>query len=381
MFNFNKGDNMEDKIKTLTDIIVNYSLDVKENEKVLITYQNHNCNTLVKELIKKIVLRKGIVFVNYNDPDINTFLKENTTTKRIDLIKEYQKFEVDNFDSFIDIRYNLNDYETKNIPDSIRDEIKKKTYDIHDKRVNERKWVLLNYPSYVDSFKSKMKYEDFVNYCLEVMTIDYLKMKKDIVPLQKLLDKTKKVQIKGIGTNLTFSIKGMKSIPCTGEMNIPDGEIFTCPVKTSVNGVITYNTTSTYNGEVFSNICLQFKDGKIISATCSEEEKNEKLNKIFDTDKGSRYIGEFSLGLNPRILHPMGDILFDEKIIGSIHFTPGSAYKECYNGNNSNIHWDLVLIQRKEYGGGELYFDDVLIRKDGVFITDELKHLNYDLNV
>ena len=379
MYNFNKGDSMEEKIKKLADIIVNYSLDVKEDEKVLITYQSSDCNNLVKELIKMIILRKGIVFVNYNDPSISTLLKENTTSKRIELIKEYQKFEVDNFDSFIDIRYNLNDYETKNIPDKIRDEIKKKTYDIHDKRVNERKWVLLNYPSYVDSFKSKMKYEDFVNYCLDVMTIDYNKMKEDILPLKKLLDKTKKVKIKGNGTNLTFSIKGMKSVPCTGEMNIPDGEIFTCPVKTSVNGIITYNTTSTYNGEVFSNICLEFKDGKIINATCSEEEKNEKLNKIFDTDKGSRYIGEFSLGLNPKILHPMGDILFDEKIIGSIHFTPGAAYKECYNGNNSNIHWDLVLIERSEYGGGELYFDDRLIRKDGLFVIDELKHLNYDL--
>lgn len=370
---------MEEKIKKLAELIVNYSLDIKEDEKVLITYQSMECNNLIKELIRLINLRKGIVFVNYNDLEISTILKEKTTTKRIDLIKEYQKFEVDYFDSFIDIKYNLNDYETKNIPDSIRDEIKKKTYDIHDIRVNKRKWVLLNYPSYVDSFKSKMKYEDFVNYSLDVMTIDYEKMKKDILPLKELLDKTKIVKIKGKGTDLSFSIKGMKSVPCTGEMNIPDGEIFSCPVKDSVNGIITYNTTSTYNGEVFSNVSLEFKDGKIINATCNEEEKNIKLNKIFDTDEGSRYIGEFSLGLNPKILNPMGDILFDEKIIGSIHFTPGAAYKECYNGNDSNIHWDLVLIQRKEYGGGELYFDDRLIRKDGLFVIDELKHLNYDL--
>ncbi|MBQ7136693.1 MAG: aminopeptidase [Bacilli bacterium] len=370
---------MNEKIKKLAETIVNYSLNVKEDEHVLITYQSIESRELVKELINQIVLRKGIPFTNYVDPFISNLLKEKTTSKRIELIKEYQQFELDHFDSFINIKYNLNDYETKNIPDSIRDEIKRKTYEIHDKIVNERKWVLLNYPSYVDGFKSKMKYEDFLNYSFDVMTIDYSKMSEDIKPLQKLMDKTNKVRIIGKDTDITFSIKGMKSVPCTGEMNIPDGEIFSCPIKNSVNGVITYNTTSTYNGEVFSNIRLEFKDGKIINATCNEEDKNEKLNKIFDTDEGSRYVGEFSLGLNPKVLHPMGDILFDEKIIGSIHFTPGAAYKECYNGNDSNIHWDLVLIQRKEYGGGELYFDDVLIRKDGLFVIDELEHLNYDL--
>lgn len=370
---------MEEKIKNLAEIIVSYSLNVKEDEKVLITYQSTECRLLVQELINKIISRKGIVFTNYMDPFINVNLKEKTNSKRISLIKDYQQFELDHFDSFVDIKYNLNDYEAKNIKDSIRDEIKKTTYKIHDKRVNERKWVLLNYPSYVDAYKAKMKYEDFLNYCLDVMTFDYSKMKDEISYLKKLMDKTDKVRIVGKDTDISFSIKGMPSVPCTGEMNIPDGEIFTCPVKKSVNGKISYNTTSTYNGEVFSNIKLEFKDGKIINATCDEESKNEKLNKIFSTDEGSKYVGEFSLGLNPKIMHPMGDILFDEKIIGSIHFTPGAAYKECYNGNDSNIHWDLVLIQRKEYGGGEFYFDDVLIRKDGLFVLDELKNLNYNL--
>ena len=370
---------MEEKIKQLASTIVNYSLKVKENDKVLITYQTVDARNLVKELIKNINEVGGIVFTNYVDPFISNILKEQSTAKRIDLMKEYQKFELDHFDSFINIKYNLNDYESKNIPDETRDLINKKTYALHNKLVNDRKWVLLNYPSYVDSFKSKMKYEDFKTFAFDVMTVDYQKMMQDIKPLQELMEKTDKVRIVGEGTDITFSIKGLPVIPCVGESNIPDGEIFTSPLKTSVNGIITYNTTSTYNGEVFSNIRLEFKNGKIIKASCSEVSKNKKLNDIFDTDKGSKYIGEFSLGLNPKILDPMGDILYDEKIIGSIHFTPGAAYKECYNGNNSTIHWDLVLIQRKEYGGGELYFDDKLIRKDGLFVPSNLKHLNYDL--
>lgn len=379
MYMIKKGDDMEEKIKKLADIIVNYSLNIKEDEKVLITYQTTEARTLVKEIIQKINLRKGVAFTNYVDPFLSNLLKETSTSKRIDLMREYQKFELEHFDSFVNIRYNLNDYEAKDINETIRNEINKKTYDIHDKMVNERKWVLLNYPSYVDSFKAKTKFENFLNYSLDVMTLDYSKMKEDIKPLKQLIEKTDKVRIIGEGTDITFSIKNMPVIPCVGESNIPDGEIFTCPIKNSVNGVITYNTSSTYHGEVFTNIRLEFKDGKIMNATCEEKEKNEKLNKIFDTDEGSRYIGEFSLGLNPKILHPMGDILFDEKIIGSIHFTPGAAYKESYNGNDSSVHWDLVLIQRKDYGGGEIYFDDKLIRKDGLFVLDELQHLNYNL--
>ena len=102
------------------------------------------------------------------------------------------------------------------------------------------------------------------------------------------------------------------------------------------------------------------------------------MNDIFDSDEGARYVGEFSLGLNPNIKEPMGDILYDEKICGSIHFTPGTCYNECDNGNYSQVHWDLVLIQRKDYGGGEIYFDNRLIRKDGLFVIDELKPLNYE---
>jgi aminopeptidase len=166
----------------------------------------------------------------------------------------------------------------------------------------------------------------------------------------------------------------MPIIPCTGECNIPDGEIFTAPIKNSVNGKITYNTPSPYHGNIYNHVSLEFKDGKIVNATC--DEGDDKINEIFDTDEGSRYIGEFAIGLNPKILKPVGDILFDEKIIGSIHFTPGMAYKEAYNGNDSDIHWDLVLIEREEYGGGKLYFDDKLVRENGKFVLDELKHLN-----
>lgn len=187
------------------------------------------------------------------------------------------------------------------------------------------------------------------------------------------MDKTDKVRIVAPETDLTFSIKGINAVKCAGKLNIPDGEVYTAPVKNSVNGTIKYNAPSIEQGLKFENVKLTFKDGKIVEATGNY---TEKLNEIFNTDEGARFVGEFAIGVNPYVTKPIGDILFDEKISGSIHFTPGCCYDDAFNGNISSIHWDLVLIQLENYGGGEIYFDDVLIRKNGIFVLDELKPLN-----
>jgi aminopeptidase len=220
---------------------------------------------------------------------------------------------------------------------------------------------------------AEMSTEHFEDFYFKVCNLDYKKMSNAMDSLVELMNKTDKVRITGTNTDISFSIKGLPAVKCSGNFNIPDGEIFTAPVKESVNGYITYNAPSIYNGFTFENIRLDFKNGKIIDA---KSNNTEKLNQILDTDSGARYIGEFAIGVNPYIDKPMKDILFDEKIKGSIHFTPGSTYDECSNGNQSAIHWDLVLIQREEYGGGEIWFDDKLIRKNGIFIVDNLKNLN-----
>lgn len=364
------------KLEQLANTIVNYSLETKKNENILIEAGSVDANPLIKEIVKQIINDEANVVVRYSDSTIFNLIEENTSNKKINLIYEQRKFDVDHFDSFIKIRCNQNDYDSKNISSDILKKIGIQLQDVNDIRINERKWVLFNYPTNVDAYKAKMTYEEFYDFSLEVMCYDYKKMAKDIEPLKKLMDNTDLVRIVSPDTDLTFSIKNMPIIPCVGNMNIPDGEIYCAPVKNSVNGCIKYNTPSPYRGIVFEGVKLIFKDGKIIEATCDNKEYQNKLDEIFDTDEGSRFVGEFSLGLNPLILNPMGDILFDEKIKGSIHFTPGCAYKDSYNGNTSSIHWDMVLIQRKEYGGGEIYFDHTLIRKDGKFVLDELQSLN-----
>ena len=363
------------KLNKLANTIINYSLHLKENSRVVVSFTKE-ATPLVEELIKEAQKIKAIMVLNMYDPKLNARLLEKSTDNRLEHLKKIKEFEVENYDAYIQIRTENNDYERKNIPKEIIKKFGAMTQAVDDIRINQREWVLLNYPTDLDAYKSKMTSDEFNDFALEVMTVDYQKMSIDIEPLKILMEKTDKVRITSPGTDITFSIKGMPAIPCCGEKNIPDGELYSAPIKDSVNGTITYNTPSPYQGNVYNNVSLTFENGKIIKATCDGD--NEKLNEIFDTDNGARYVGEFALGFNPKILYPMGDILYDEKILGSLHFTPGRCYADCDNGNVSSIHWDMVLIQREDFGGGEIYFDDVLIRKDGKFIPEELKILNYD---
>ena len=219
-----------------------------------------------------------------------------------------------------------------------------------------------------------MSTEAFEDFYFDVCTLDYRKLQPGMKALKGLMEKTNRVLIKGPDTDLSFSIRGIPAVICGGDRNIPDGEVFTAPVKDSVEGQITFNAPSIYQGTAFDGVRLEFKRGKVVDASSNE---TEKLKKILDSDPGARYIGEFSLGFNPRVFQPMRDILFDEKIAGSFHFTPGQAYEEANNGNRSQVHWDMVSIQRPDYGGGEIYFDGKLIRKDGQFLPKQLRTLNW----
>jgi aminopeptidase len=240
-------------------------------------------------------------------------------------------------------------------------------------RVNKTRWVVLRWPTPSMAQAAGMSTEAFEDFYFDVCTFNYGRMAKAMKPLARRMTKAKKVHLKGPGTDLAFSIVGMPAIPCAGDRNIPDGEVFTCPTKTSCDGTIQFNTPTLYAGTKFENVKLVLKAGKVVEATSNN---TKRLNEILDTDVGARYIGEFSLGINPFVMNPMCDILFDEKIAGSLHFTPGQAYEECDNGNRSAVHWDMVLIQRREWGGGEVWFDGELIRKNGLFLPKDLMPLN-----
>jgi aminopeptidase len=276
--------------------------------------------------------------------------------------------------AYIAMRGSHNITELADVPPEKMQLIGKKMRGVQDQRVKRTKWVVLRWPTPSMAQLAGMSTEAFEDFFFDVCTLDYRKLQPGMKALKGLMEQTDRVQINGRGTDLNFSIKGIPAVICGGDRNIPDGEVFTAPVKDSVEGQLTFNAPSIYQGTAFDGIQLNFKRGKIVEASSNE---TKKLNKILDSDTGARYIGEFSLGFNPRVFQPMRDILFDEKIAGSFHFTPGQAYEEADNGNRSQVHWDMVSIQRPDYGGGEIYFDGKLVRKNGEFLPKQLRSLNW----
>ncbi|MCM3442746.1 aminopeptidase [Metabacillus halosaccharovorans] len=364
----------DSRIDTLAKNLINYSIKLQKGEKVLI--ENFGLQReLVVALVKEAYKAGGYPFVSLKDHQVDRALMMGGIQEQYEMMADFEAEVMGKMDAYIGLRSGHNINEFADIPD---DKMKLQGQTIGQKvhrdiRVPKTRWVVLRYPTSSMAQLAKMSTEQFEDFYFNVCNLDYSKMDKAMDALVVLMNKTDKVRLTGNDTDLTFSIKDIPAIKCSGQMNIPDGEVYTAPVRDSVNGKISYNTPSPYNGFTFENVQLTFKDGKIVEATANN---TERINKIFDTDEGARYIGEFAIGVNPFIQHPMQDILFDEKIDGSFHFTPGQAYDDAYNENNSNIHWDMVMIQRPEYGGGEIYFDDVLIRKDGRFVIPELEPLN-----
>lgn len=363
---------IDDRIKKLAKGLVSYSCDVQKGDNVLI--EASGCDyQLVAQLVKEVYAHGGYPYVNMSDSRISRELMLGMTEHQAELINEIELKRMQNMQAYIAIRGGNNCYESSDVPSETMKMYRRITDPVLRYRVDKTKWVILRYPTEGMSQLASMSTEAFEDFYFDVCTLDYAKMDRAMDALQSLMNRTDKVRIVGGNTDLTFSIKGIGAVKCSGLRNIPDGEVYSAPVKNSVNGVIQYNTPTSYQGTKFENVSLTFKDGKIVKAEANE---NEKLNKIFDTDDGARFVGEFAIGVNPYINNAIGDILFDEKIAGSIHFTPGCCYEDADNGNHSAVHWDLVLVQTAEYGGGEIYFDDVLIRKDGMFVIDELKPLN-----
>lgn len=364
------------RIDKLAKGLVNYSVKIQKGEKCLIEAFDID-NELVKALVENVYKAGGLPFVQIRDNSVTRSIINGADEEVIKKMAEYDAYIMKEMDAYIGVRGGDNAFELSDVNsngNALYQGIYSKQVH-HEIRVKNTRWVVLRYPNPAMAQLAGMSTEAFEDYYFDVCTLDYSKMDKAMDSLKELIEKTDKVRLVAKDTDISFSIKGMPAIKCSGSHNIPDGEIYTAPIKNSVNGVITYNAPSIKSGLKFENVRLEFKNGKIINATANY---TDKLNEFLDIDDGARYVGEFSFGVNPFITKPMGDILFDEKISGSIHFTPGSCYDECDNGNQSALHWDFVLMMSKEYGGGEIYFDDVLIRKDGLFVLENLKCLNPD---
>ena len=356
----------------LAKLLVEYSTALKKGDRVLLDLSDVPDEFGV-ELVRAARARGAVPVVAVRHTRLNRELLRDTNPAHASLERDLELFRMKKMQAYIAVRGSGNANENADVPGERMSMYSRVTRPVLNYRVNKTRWCVLRWPSPSMAQSASMSTEAFENLFFDVCTMNYRKMARAMVPLEQRMRKADRIHLKGPGTDLRFSIKGIGAKMCKGDRNIPDGEVYSCPVKTSVNGQIQFNTPTLYSGTKFENVRLAFKDGKIVQATSNN---TKRLNEILDTDPGARYVGEFSLGFNPYILNPMCDILFDEKIAGSLHFTPGQAYEDCDNGNRSAVHWDMVLIQRPEWGGGEIWFDGELIRKNGMFLPRDLRRLN-----
>lgn len=365
---------VDERIKKLAHNLVNYSCRVGSGEKVLI---DTSCtdDMIVEELIKAVYDAGGMPYVDASRPAVSRELLNRITKQQVLDMTDWDSQRMRAMQAYIAVRGSENAVESVDVPQDKKDMwqaiYSKEVH--HNLRVKHTKWVVLRYPTPSMAQMAGMSTRAFEDFYFNVCNLDYGKMDKAMDALVERFNKTDKVQLKAKDTDISFSVKGIPAIKCAGHMNIPDGEVYTAPVLDSANGKITFNTPSISQGFKFENVSLTMKNGVIVEESAND---TDRLKKILDADEGARRIGEFSIGLNPYITKPMTDILFDEKIAGSIHFTPGNAYDDADNGNRSAVHWDMVLIQTPEYSGGEIWFDGELIRKDGKFVVPDLECLN-----
>ena len=356
----------------LAKMLVEYSTSLKKGDRVLLDMVDVPDEFSIA-LMQAARAAGATPIIEVRHTRINREVLRNTNSEHARLVRDLELFRMKKVQAYIAVRGSANASENADVASDRMALYSRTTRPVLNYRVNKTRWCVLRWPTPSMAQAAGMSTEAFEDLYFKVCTLNYLKMARAMVPLERRMKQADRVHIKGPGTDLTFSIKGLGAKMCKGDRNIPDGEVFSCPVRDSINGRIQFNTPTLYSGTKFENVCLEFKDGKIMQAVSNN---TRRLNEILDTDPGARYTGEFSLGFNPYILSPMCDILFDEKIAGSLHLTPGQAYEECDNSNRSAIHWDMVLIQRPEWGGGEIWFDGELVRKNGMFVPKDLKPLN-----
>lgn len=364
---------MDVRLKQLGDHLLNYSCSVKDGDKVLIE-STKNSSELIKYLVRECYKRGAMPFVILRESDIKRELILSGTSEQFEIMAEEQKLLMKRMDVYIEITEYDNCYEMNDVPIEQRQLYQRYFYQpVYTENGIER-WVTVGFPTKSMAQRFGMSTDTFEDYYFSVVNADYEKMSKKMLVLKKSLDKAKIVTLQGNGLNLSFSIEEAKTFICDGKINLPDGEVFVAPDIYSANGSIKFNVDSLYQGYNFSDIELFFHNGMVVNAGAS---KNAKiLNRILDTDEGSRYLGEFAIGTNPNITKTVGNILYDEKMLGSIHLALGQSHFESDNQNKSAIHWDMVYRMEEEFGKAKMFLDDELIMENGKFVPKKLELLN-----
>ncbi|MCA9737679.1 MAG: aminopeptidase [Gemmatimonadetes bacterium] len=364
---------MDPRDVTLADNLVNFSLGVQPGERVLLDFRGRSTEGLLGAMISAVTRAGGVPFPLFGTDAWHARFLEAAGESQVDSFGSVHETLMREMQCYVRVNGTDNPFDLADVPDEARRwEREYYMQRVHlNLRVPKTKWVVLRYPGDSMAQQARRSRASFADLYYDVCNLDWERFSRAMDPLADLMRKTNQVRLTAKDTDVTLSIKDIGVVKCDGHMNIPDGEVFTAPVKDSVNGVITYNAGALYAGTSWDWIRLTYKDGKIVDIEASNDV--DKLREIFATDPGASYMGEFSFGLNPGLHEAIKDTLFDEKIYGSFHTALGQCYDTAENGNRSAIHWDLVCIQTERYGGGNVWFDGQLVRENGHWIHPDLR--------
>jgi len=349
------------RTRKLAQLAVRYSIFVKPGEKVIISGGSEALSFLV-ELYKEIILQKAHPIVKVNLPDVSDFFYKYATKEQLEYFPQYWMDTIKKADKYIGVVTNLNTKELTNSDSKKISARQKIVHPLSDYICNEKDKIrrcTIAYPVHALAQEAEMSLSEYENFVYHACLQDWKKLGKKIDKITKKFEKGKRVHLIGEGVDLKFSITGKNCISDKGEENMPGGEVFMAPVRESLNGWIKFDYPAIKAGKEVTDIELKFENGKV---TESKATKNQDfLREMLNTDENSRYIGEFGIGCNPHINKFTKELLFDEKIGGTIHLALGMAYKENGGGNDSAIHWDLVKDMKKS----KIILDNKIVQENG----------------
>lgn len=352
---------MVSRTRKLAEFVIKYCINVKPRETVIIAGSSE-AEKFIEILYKALIRAKANPLIRMHPKNIDWFYFKYANESQLKYFPKYWYDEIKKADAYIDIHTEFN---TRGLSTSDPKKValrEKAIEPLTDYVLNQRgrlRYVEVAYPCIAHAIEAEMSLEQWENFVFSSCLVDWKRITKKVQKIAKKFHRGEEVHLIGGGVDLKFSIRNKNAIVDNGRENLPGGEIYMAPIKKTLNGFIKFDFPSFYNGREIKNIYLKFKKGKVIEYNASKNKV--MLKEALNSDRNASYVGEFGIGINPTIKKFTHNLLFDEKINGTIHLALGMAYLENGGGNDSVIHWDLI----KNMKNAEIILDGEIVQKNG----------------
>ncbi len=358
----------DERLKKLARVLVEYSVRAGEGEQVVVS-GGAAAEPLIKEVYVRLLDVDAIPIPQVSLPGMQELFFGHAKAHHYEETPPVVRSMYEGADAFISIMSPQNTRALAAVDPQKQQALGKRDKALRDMIVARDRWALTLFPTEALAQESEMGLDDYEEFVFEAMALNeddpvrYWREKaREQQRLIERLEEADEVRITGLQTDLTLSVKDRKFLNGDGSHNMPCGEIFTGPVEDSANGEVYFGIPVAVGGREVSGVRLRFEEGRVVGS--SAEKGEEYLSAMLDADDGARYLGELGIGTNYGIPRATKNILFDEKLGGTVHLAVGRSYEKTGGKNESSVHWDLISDLRE---GGELYADGELLQRDGKF--------------